>query len=603
MGEGDLRIEMIVNGSPIRAEAPAGTLLVDFLRDHLGLTGTKKGCGEGECGTCTVIMDGEPVKSCLIPVAKARGRSIVTVEGLTLGDQMHPLQEAFLEAGAVQCGFCTPGMLMAAKALLDRNPRPDDGEIKEALSGNLCRCTGYTKIIEAVRRAAAKINGQPDGESSGEPASAAIFSAGTWIGQRVPRVDGRPKVNGSARYAADLKIPGLLQAKVLRSPHAHALIRRVEVGAARDLPGVEAVLTGEDIGFRGYGVYFKDQPILCTDKVRFVGDAVALVAARSEEIAERALELIQVDYEVLPAVFDPVAAMGADSPPVHSSGNLIKHAKVRKGDVEAGMREADAVVEETYRTQWAEHAYLEPEAAVAYREPDGTLTVLAPGQNLTHQRANLAEALGLPVHRVRMVQTVTGGGFGGKEDLTVQPYAAVLALRTGKPVRIVYSREESFIATAKRHPYLIKYRTGARTDGRLTAVSIEIIADGGAYACSSPGVVLKASLVGPGPYRIPNLAVDAYAVYTNNTPSGAMRGFGVPQIAFATECQMDLVAERLGLSPAEIRRRNFFVDGSATHTGQLLTRSFADETLRKALEAAGWTSDSQWRFREGGGVG
>jgi CO/xanthine dehydrogenase Mo-binding subunit len=397
-------------------------------------------------------------------------------------------------------------------------------------------------------------------------------------------------------------MPNMLHMQVLRSPHPHARIERIDTSRARALPGVEAVLTCDDVpGIDNFGVFIEDQPVMARGVVRYAGEAVAAVIAQTPEIAHAAVQRVRVTYSLLDGVFDPELAMREGVPQLHDFApkNICKHTKIRKGDVQAGFAEADLIVEETYRTSALEHAYLEPEAGLAYVEPDGCVTVHSPSQNITHHRHMLAKILGRPINKVRMIMSTVGGGFGGKEDMLYQGMLALAAIKTRRPVRYVFTREESFIASAKRHPFTIRYRMGLKRNGRIVATEMQMIADGGAYAMSSPGVMNKSAILGPGPYAIPNVWVDAIAVYTNNTPSGAFRAFGAFQSEFATESHLDLCAERLGMDPIELRRVNLMQDGALTHTGQALDRVLASACLDGAVAAAGW--DAGVPFRAGRG--
>lgn len=579
-------LTMEVNGKTVTLEVEPDAMLVDVLREKLGLTGTKRGCNSGECGACTVLVDGEPVASCMYPALKAQGKKILTIEGLGSEGNLHPLQDMFLEKGAVQCGFCTPGVILAAKALLDKNPNPSEQEIRVAISGNLCRCTGYAKIVEAVKAAAALLRGEQP-----EPAPAQEEKPGELgaIGRNTRRVDGVPKVLGKAKFAADLVFPNMLYAKVLRSPYPHARILSINTAKAAALPGVAAVLTAKDIpGRNRYGIIIKDQPVLAEDKVRFAGEAVAIVAAENERLAEEALSLIEVEYEELPVVTSALEAMREDAPKVHEAGNVLHHRKIRKGNVEEGFAQAAVIVEDTFKTQLVEHAYIEPEAGVAVPEPDGRLTIYAVSQGVHYVRNEIAAILGWPVNRVRVVQTVTGGGFGGKIDLSVHPYIALLAVKTGRPVKLVYTREESMLASTKRHPFIMTYKIGATKEGKLIAAEVKIIGDTGAYASYGPAVLTRSAYCSLGPYDIPNVKVDAYTVYTNNPIAGAMRGFGAPQMAIAHESIIDTLAEKLGLSPVEIRLKNAFTEGSETPAGQVLVAGVGiKETIIQAAARAG----------------
>jgi len=576
-------ITLIVNGVERKVRAGPRTTLLEVLREELGLTGTKEGCGQGHCGTCTVLVDGQAVRSCIYLARRAAGRRVQTIEGLAEEGRLHPLQQAFIDQGAVQCGFCTPGMIMAALSLLEQNPRPSREEVLLTLEPNLCRCTGYSSILRAVLQASGQLS-----PSEVSPPTLPLYA----VGRSLPRPDVRAKVTGQARYAADLRFEGMLYAAVLRSAHAHARVRRLEVSPAHSRPGVVAVLTAGDIpGRRTHGLLRQDWPVLVGEgeKVRYVGDALAVVVAETPAQAEEARSAIAVEYEVLPGVFSPQEALAEGAPQVHTGGNLLKHIRVRKGDVAAGLAQAEVVVEETFRTPTIEHAFLEPEAAVAVpdRSPGQEgVTVYVGSQIPFADRDQIAASLGLPPERVRVVQTTVGGAFGGKEDISVQIHAALAAWKTGRPVKLVLSREESMRVHPKRHATTIHLQVGATREGRLTAVRAEIYGDAGAYASLSEAVMTRTATHAAGPYIVPNVAVDCYAVYTNNPPSGAMRGFGVPQAAFAMETAMDILAERLGLHPLELRRRNALRLGATTATGQLLRDSVGFlETIDRVEEA------------------
>ena len=575
------RIALHVNGIPYQLLGTSETTLLQVLRDELNLTGTKNGCGQGHCGACTVIVDGRAVRACITRVGGLDGARVETIEGLARGGELHPLQQAFVEQGAVQCGFCTPGMIMAAKALLDANPHAGREEIVKALTPNLCRCTGYASIVRAVQAASA----------TRRPTH--LLEHGDLrmhiVGKPLPRPDAQAKVSGKALFAADLYFEKMLHARVLRSAYPHARILAIDTSKARSLPGVAAVLTADDIpGARTHGTIRADWPTLCWDKVRYTGDALALVAAETEAIAEQALPLITVDCEPLPGVFSPQEALAPSAPLVHEDTprNLLKHIKVRKGNVDAGFTQADVIVEQEYRTPFIEHAYLEPEAGVAVPEPDGRITVYVGSQIPFEDRRQVAEALAVPQEKVRIVQSAVGGAFGGKEDITVQIPTALLARATGRPVRLVFSREESMRVHPKRHATTIRLKVGATLDGELTAVQATIWGDAGAYASLSEPVMTRTATHAAGPYQVPNVKTDCYAVYTNNPPAGAMRGFGVPQAIFAIESAMDTLAEKLGLHPLELRRRNALRVGSITATGQLLRESVGLLETMDRVEAA-----------------
>ena len=590
-------IRIKINGTWHELEVERRTTLLEVLRDRLHLTGAKNGCGQGHCGACTVIVGGEAVRSCVYLARRADGKSVQTIEGLARDGELHPLQRAFVERGAIQCGFCTPGAIMAAKALLDRNPNPSREEIMAALERNLCRCTGYVKIIEAVEATAAELRG----ERARPPlVPQTPLPPLTTVGRPLPQPDALAKATGQARYTADLFFPDMLYAKVLRSEYPHARLRRVDASRARELPGVAAVLTAEDVpGEKNHGVIHRDWPVLAYDKVRYVGDAIAIVAAESETIAEEALKLIEVEYEPLPVIATTEQALAPGAPLIHENreGNILRYTKVRRGNVETGFAEADVIIENTYHTPTGEHAFLEPEAAVAVPdltptpptplplslwergrgakggEGEGGVTVYVGSQIPFADRQQIAASLALPVDKVRVVHMLTGGAFGGKEDVCAQIHAALLAQATGRPVKLVLTRAESIRVHPKRHATTITVKTGAKRDGRLTAVQVKIIGDTGAYASLGEQVMTRVATHAIGPYDVPHVKVDCYAVHTNNPPAGAFRGFGAPQAHFAAESQMDILAEQLDLSPFEVRHRNALRVGGTTATGQVLRES------------------------------
>jgi len=587
-------IVLKVNGIDRQVEVGPDTTLLRVLRDELRLTGTKEGCGQGHCGACTVIVNGRAVRACVTKAARLDGARVETIEGLARDGELHPLQRAFIAQGAVQCGFCTPGMIMAAKALLDANPQPTRGEVVKALQPNLCRCTGYASIVRAIEQAARELQGEEPPSPPIPPTKPPLRV----VGHAMPRPDARAKATGEAIYAADLCFDDMLHAKVLRSRYPHARVLRVEASRARGLLGVAAVLTAEDIpGTHYHGLVRPDWLVLVRvgEEVRYMGDAIALVAAEREEIAREALGLIEVEYEPLPGVFSPQEALAPGAPLVHKGGNLLKHIKVRKGNVERGFAEAEVIVRGEYRTPTVEHAFLEPEAGVAVPDPEGSITVYVGSQIPFEDRRQVAQALALPEEKVRIVQTTVGGAFGGKEDIATQIHVALLAQATGRPVKLVYTREESIVAHPKRHATAIRLRMGATEKGKLTALEATIYGDAGAYASLSEHVMTRTATHAAGPYEVPHVQVDCYAAYTNNTPAGAMRGFGVPQAAFAIESLIDTLAERLGLHPLELRRRNALRIGAVTATGQVLRESVGlletidqvEKAFRSAQEALG----------------
>jgi xanthine dehydrogenase molybdenum-binding subunit len=624
------RLHMTLNGKPVDLDVPESRYLSEVLREDLRLTGTKVGCNEAECGICTVLVNGTPVVSCIFPAFKAQGARVETIEGLSQDGKLHPLQQAFLDHGAVQCGICTPGLIMTAKALLDDKSAASEPvteeDIKIALKDSYCRCTGYQSVIRAILQASGK------DIPLGLPATQAPGQA---VGKPQANPNAHTKITGSARFTDDYQFPGMLYARTKRAGVPHARIRSIEAAAARALPGVHTVLTHRDIPGRNlHGLVTIDWPVLCGDKVRYAGDAVAIVAADNEEIAAAALELIDVDYEELPAVTDAIEAMRPDAPLVHEErpdGNLLKHIKVRKGDVETGLADADVVVDQTYRTPATEHLYLEPECAIgvpAGYDPaifGGPFDAAAVrGETAKHDKTSIyvgsqipyadrdqtAAALGVEPDAVRVVATLMGGGFGGKEDIAGQIHVALLAEATQRPVKMLYSRQESLLVHPKRHATVIRIRTGATHAGKLTGVEALLYGDGGAYASLSEKVLTRATTHATGPYDVPNVTVNCFAVYTNNAPCGAFRGFGVTQSCFAVESNMDMLAEKLGLDPVEFRRINALDVGSVTSTGQVMRESVGlhecidkvDHDMRS--EGFSWTwEEGQRRFAWGLAVG
>lgn len=600
------KLTLTVNGVEHTVDISESKNLADVLRVDLGLTGTKIGCGEAECGICTVIVDGTPVNSCIFPAFKAQGSHVETIEGLADGDVLHPVQSNFIRHGAVQCGFCTSGLIMTAKSLLDENPDPSKDDIKTALKDTLCRCTGYGSVTRAIQSAAAELRGEAphpwDAPETKTPLAV--------IGQPVPVPGVVDKVTGRAMFTDDYIFPGMLVGRTLRAAHPHAKIMKIDTVAAKALPGVQAVLTHEDIpGEKYHGLVNFDWPALAIDKVRYMGDPVAIVAADTADIAEAALSLIKVDYEVLPPVTDPEASHRADAPLIHDNwktDNLIKHIKVRHGDVVAGFAQADVVIEGEYRTPTIEHAFLEPECSIGV--PAGVtdhnkLTVYVGSQIPYQDRSQIARVLNLPEDQVRVRGTLIGGGFGGKEDIAGQIHAAMLAQSTGKPVKMLYTRQESLLFHPKRHATIVRIKTGAKKDGTLVAVQAELFGDGGAYASLSEKVMGRATTHATGPYKVPNAKVDCFAMYTNNPPSGAFRGFGVTQSAFAVEQNMDRLAEALDIDPVELRRKNAQTVGEITATGQVLKDSVGlletidkvEQSMRNQPNGDGF----RWAWQEG----
>ncbi len=573
-------LSFTVNGAPTQVDVEEHEYLADVLRNRLGLTGTKIGCNEAECGICTVLVNGTPVVSCIYPALRAAGASVETIEGLAQGETLHPLQEAFVEGGAPQCGYCIPGVIMTAKGLIDTHPDPTDHDIKVALKDTLCRCAGYSFIKHAIQSAAKQIrDGKPQNHLPVLPETVAPLNV---IGRPLPRPDAVLKVTGKALYSDDFTFPGMLHARTLRAKYPHARILKIDTSKARALPGVRAVLTADDVpGDKNHGLVIQDWPALAVDKVRYIGDPVAIVAADTRDIASAALALIDVEYEVLPVVSDPVKAHEPDAPLVMESGNLLKHIKVRRGDVEQGFAEADLILEETFHTPAYDHAFLEPECSIGRIAEDGRYEIIVGSQIPYQDRSQVARCLGVADDQVRIKGALIGGGFGGKEDIAGQIHVALLTRATGRPVKMLYDRHESLIFHPKRHATQITVKIGAKNDGTLTAVQTTLYGDSGAYASLGEKVMTRATTHSAGPYEVPNVKADCYAMYTNNPPAGAFRGFGVLQSAFAVESAMDMLAERLALDPIDLRRKNLHRVGTVTNTGQTLRESVG---LEKCLD-------------------
>lgn len=551
-------VQFTVNGQAIIAEEDEN--LLEYLRETLQLTSLKNGCGEGACGACMVLINGLAMRACLQTLSRLDGKSIITVDGLSAREKQ-VYTWAFAEAGAVQCGFCTPGMVISAKALLDKDPDPSAARIKEALRGNICRCTGYVKIEKAIMMAAQALRG--------EVVVPAVSGSG--VGERVARIDAAEKVLGTGEYVDDMKVPDMLYAAVLRTPLSRVRVMAIDVEAARSLNGVVAVMTAADIpGQRLWGHLKRDWPAMIAigEETRYIGDALAIVAAKTKKIARQAVELIRLEYEELPPILSPQSAMAADAPRIHPDGNILSKVDFSRGDPQQAIAGAAHSVTRSYQTPPTEHAFLEPESALAIPDENGKMTVYIGSQSVYDDHHGIAAILGLPANQVRVISKLVGGAFGGKEDLSVQHHAALLAQKTGKPVKLTLSRQESLRVHPKRHAMEIVLTTACDEAGKLVAMKARIVADTGAYASLGGPVVQRACTHVSGPYPIPNIEISGVAVYTNNPPAGAFRGFGVPQATFASEMNLNLLADLTGLSPWEIRFRNALEPGSIMATGQ-----------------------------------
>lgn len=575
--------------------------VIDYLRDDLQITSLKNGCGEGACGACMILVDGKPVRACILKASKVDGKKLLTVEGLSEREK-EAYSWAFAEAGAVQCGFCIPGMIISAKGLLDKKLNPTPQEIKEAIKGNICRCTGYVKIEQGISLAAKVLRGELKPKSS-KP-------AGEGIGTNLLRVDAIEKALGTAEYVDDLNVDGMLYGVALRTKYPRALVQSIDVSAARVYPGIEAVMTAEDIpGERYWGHIFHDWPTLVAvgEETRFIGDAIALVAGRTKKQVREALKLIQVEYQELEPLITPFDALREGAPQIHPKGNLLSKTYVRRGNPEEALEKSAYVVSQRYTTPPTEHAFMEPESALALPHPDGSLTVYVGSQSVYDDMHGITAILGLPPEKVRVISKFVGGGFGGKEDLVVQHHAALLAWKTQKPVKVTLTRQESLLVHPKRHAMELEVTTGCDDEGRITGMRAKIVADTGAYASLGSAVLERACTHVGGPYVVPNVEITGLCVYTNNPPAGAFRGFGVPQSNFASEMNLNLLAEQVGISPWEIRYLNALEPGKENATGQIADDGTAiKETLlavREVFESSPYAGIASALKNTGIGVG
>ncbi|UCF62141.1 MAG: molybdopterin-dependent oxidoreductase [Anaerolineaceae bacterium] len=621
-----MRIQFMLNGESVELEVSPDATLLSVLREEMGLFGVKHGCETGECGACAILLDGVPVNTCVMLAAQVDGHEVTTIEALGEHPErgwrdtggLDPIQQAFVETGAIQCGFCTPAMILAARALIDRVPDPSEEQVRDALSGVLCRCTGYIKPVQAVLRAAALLRGEevqpieapipvppeflespPEDPTAGEGFLggpevltrtdvmprihvAPRIKPHAVVGQPEVKVDAIKLAQGKPAFAADIEMRGMLVAKILHSPVAHARIKRIDATKARELPGVAAVLTWEDIPRVIYSTAGQSDPIpgpldsfSLDNKVRFVGDRVAFVAAETESLALQALELIEVEYEPIAAILDSGQALAEDAPQIHDEPeyvgfadsdpkrNLAVEIRIDIGDVESGFADADMIIEGTYQVPKVQQAHIEPHVVVTYWDEDDRLVIRTSTQVPFHIRRLLAPVLCLPPKRIRVIKPRIGGGFGGKQELLVEDVAAHLTIATGRPVRFEYTRAEEFFASRSRHPMRIQMKTGVKRDGTITANDMYVLSDTGAYGChaltvtGNTGHKSMALYVGDGRYReSPNIRFYADIVYTNTAPSGAYRGYGVPQGFWAVERHMEIVARQLGLDPLAFRLKN-----------------------------------------------
>lgn len=534
--------------------------LLAYLRDDLGLTAAKDGCAEGVCGACTVLVDGKKVKACVIPLSKLEGKEILTVEGIP-PEEMRVYEHCFAEVGAVQCGFCIPGMIISAKCLLDQNLTPTRADVKQAIKGNLCRCTGYKKIEDAILLAAMFFR-----EKLPIPAAPKTLH----MDEHAKRIDAAEKVNGTGLFADDLKVEGMIYAKAVYSKYPRARINRIDVRKAAAHPGCVRVLTRLDVPCNKIGHIKQDWDVMMGegDITRYVGNVLALVASEKKELLDELCALVEVDYTELSPVTNPFDALRGDAPLIHEDGNIMSRANLVRGDAETAIKNSKYVVTRKYKTSWQEHGFMEPECCVAIPEGEDGLLIYTTSQSIYDVQRECAQMLQLPKEKVHCRAPLVGGGFGGKEDMTVQPYAALMAWVTKRPVKVKYTRQESLDYHVKRHPMEMEFTTACDENGILTGMKGLIIADTGAYASLGGPVLHRACTHAAGPYNYQNVDILGMSVYTNNVVSGAFRGFGVTQSCFATEMNINLLSEMVGIDPWEFRRRNAIKPGDVLPNGQ-----------------------------------
>ncbi|MER2598445.1 MAG: molybdopterin cofactor-binding domain-containing protein [Caldilineales bacterium] len=680
-----MHIHLIINGDDREVEVAANEILLTTLRGA-GLYSVKHGCETGECGACAILLDGKLVNACTLLSAQVQGRRIETLEGLAPGfvaaeqsfdtaqtptyamatqPALHPLQQAFIETGAIQCGFCTPAQILAAKALLNHQPNPSEAEVREALAGVLCRCTGYVRPIQAVLRAAALLRDEtllpvenppmintfdrvfaaeapgsdqppalPDGSATDRndiavqtqtPVLVVAPPQTRVVNKPEIKVDAVKLAKGRAVFTDDLELPGMLYGALLTSPHAHARILDIDTTAAEALPGVHAVLSYKNtrrVLYASGGQSYPQPPpfdqVSLDNKVRHYGDRVAVVAAETPELAQQALTLIRVSYEVLPAVLDPEAAMQPGAPVIHdepdaisihdADRNLVHHLHATYQDVEAGFAAADYVFEGEYRTHQVQQASIEPHVCITWWDEDDRLVVRTSTQVPFHVRRIIAPLVGLPIRRIRVIKPRIGGGFGGKQEMLLEDLCAHLTIATGRPVRMEYTREQEFTSARSRHPEIMRFKTGVRKDGTLTALELRMVADCGAYGTHGLTVPTVSGFRGLTTYKADALKWDCLVAYTNKPTPGAYRGYGAPQALFALEVHMEEIAQKLGWDPLEFKRQNWVKEGDelvlarAMGEGregfeQWVYTNGLDDCVSSGAEAIGWQrrNDPAWR--------
>lgn len=573
--------------------------LLDFLRDDLRFTSAKDGCSEGACGTCTVLIDGKKVKACIMKLSKLEGKEVVTVEGLTEREK-EVYVYAFENTGAVQCGFCIPGMVISAKSLLDTNLNPTRQDVKKAIHGNICRCTGYVKIEEAILLAAKMFRENLKPED--------FKVEGGKVGEHYKRIDAKEKILGTGEYVDDIVVDGMIYAKALRSAYPRAIVKDIKLEKALAHPDCVKILTAEDVPFNKTGHIIQDWDVLiakgsCT---RYIGDAIVLVASEKKESLDEILSLVEVEYEVLKPITDPKDAMKEDAPKIHEKGNILTVERIKRGDVDKAIARSKYVVTNHYSVPMTDHAFMEPECAIAIPDGDGLLMYTA-SQSVYDEQKEISRMLQIDPQLVRCQTKLVGGGFGGKEDMSVQHHSALMAYITKRPVKVKFSRQESLNIHTKRHAMEIDITTACDENGRLTATKAEIIADCGAYASLGGPVLQRACTHAGGPYNFQNLEVVGYSVYTNNVPGGAFRGFGVTQSCFAQELNLNELAEKVGMSPWEFRYLNAIRPGQELPNGQIAGEETAFveclEAVKDAFESSPYAGLAGCMKNSGVGVG
>ena len=561
----------IVNGKEVTANRDIS--LLEFLREELGLTAAKDGCSEGVCGACTVLVDGKKTKACVMRTSKLPGKEVLTVEGIS-PDEMKIYEHCFAEAGAVQCGYCIPGMIISAKSLLDVNPDPTVQEIKQAINGNLCRCTGYKKIEEAILMAAGFLREKKEIPKDPEKIT---------MDMRVKRIDAAEKINGTGKYTDDLKFEGMLYGGLVFSKYPRARIDRVDVSKAEAHPDCLRVLTKKDVPVNIIGHIKQDWEVMLGegDITKYVGNVIAMIITENKDKIKEICDLVDITYTVLKPVTDPFEALRGDAPLIHEDGNVMSRSTLKRGNADEAIRNSKYVVTRKYKTSWQEHGFMEPECSVALPEGDDGLLIYTGCQSIYDVQRECSKMLGLPPGKVHVRAALVGGGFGGKEDMSVQQYAALGAWYMKRPVKVRYSRQDSLNYHVKRHPMEMEFTTACDENGHLTAMKGVIIADTGAYASLGGPVLERACTHAAGPYNFRNLDIFGMSVYTNNVVSGAFRGFGVTQSCFAQEMNINLLAEMAGIDPFEMRRINVIKPGDILPNGQ---RAEPDTNMAACLD-------------------